>query len=149
MDAVFAASTHFFTTLIPDHFDRATCSVRLHGDREALPHKYLAAAQDLEDSMRGNDFRINILAAYDTYDELRATLARAQREGCEVSAALDIGNVDLVIRTIPEPLLSGFLPLQSQYAQLVFLSTPLNELNEQDIDDLLAAYRQFPKLRGR
>lgn len=149
LDAVYAASLQFLTTLIPDHFDRAACSVRLHGDRNVLPHKYVAAAQDLEDSMRGNDFRINILAAYDAYDELRTAIARAQREGCEISAALDIGNVDLVIRTTPEPLLSGFLPLQSQYAQLVFLPTPLNDLNVQDIDDLIAAHRDFPRLRGR
>ena len=40
LDAVYAASTQFVTTLIPDNFDRAACSVRLHGDRNALPHKY-------------------------------------------------------------------------------------------------------------
>lgn len=149
LDAVYAASMHFLTTLIPDHFDRATCSVRLHGDRNALPDKYVAAAQDLEAAMTGSDFRINILAAYDAYDELRIANERAQRAGCDISTALDIGNVDLIIRTTPEQLLSGFLPLQSQYAQLVFLSTPLNELREQDIDDLIAAYRRFPQLRGR
>jgi undecaprenyl diphosphate synthase len=55
----------------------------------------------------------------------------------------------LIIRTTPEPLLSGFLPLQSQYAQLIFLPTPLNELTGQDIDDLIAAHRRFPQLRGR
>jgi undecaprenyl pyrophosphate synthase len=121
----------------------------LHGNRDLLPHKYLAAAQELEDTMRGSDFRINILAAYDAYDELRTAHQRAQRDGCDISAALDIGNVDMVIRTTSEPLLSGFLPLQSQYAQLIFLPTPLNELNEQDIDDLIAAYRQVPQLRGR
>ncbi len=98
--------------------------------------------------MTGSDFRINILAAYDAYDELRAAHLRAHREGCDIIAALDIGNVDMVIRTTPEPLLSGFLPLQSQYAQLIFLPTPLNELTEQDIDELINAYRRFPQLRG-
>jgi undecaprenyl diphosphate synthase len=149
LDAVYAASTQFVTTLIPDHFDRATCSVRLHGDRNALPHKYVVAVEDLETAMTGGDFRINILAAYDAYDELRTAYERAQRDGSDISAALEIGNVDVVIRTTPEPMLSGFLPLQSQYAQLIFLPTPLNELNEQDIDDLIAAYRRVPKLRGR
>lgn len=149
LDAVYSATIHFFTTLVPTHFDRTACSVRLHGNRDLLPHKYLAAAQDLEDAMRGSDFRINVLAAYDAYDELREAHQRAQREGCDISAAFDIGSVDLVIRTTPEPLLSGFLPLQSQYAQLVFLTTPLNELNAQDIDDVIAAHREFPQLRGR
>lgn len=148
LDPVYAASTHFLTTLIPDHFDRAACSVRLYGDRSVLPHKYIGAAQDLEAEMTGSDFRINILVAYDAYDELRTAHLRAHREGCDIIDALDIGNVDMVIRTTPEPLLSGFLPLQSRYAQLIFLPTPLNELTEQDIDELINAHRHFPQLRG-
>ncbi len=149
LDAVYAASLHFFTSLIPAHFDPAVCSVRLHGTRSLLPQQYRAAADDIEQSMRGERFRINVLAAYDAADELRAAYSRAQREGCDINDALEIGNVDLVIRTTAEPLLSGCLPLQSQYAQLVFLDTPLNDLNGQLIEDLLAASRRSPQLRGR
>jgi len=149
LEPVYAASNHFFSTLLPAHFDNAKCSFRLHGDRNALPHNYVAAAQDLEHAMHGSEFRINILAAYDAYDELRIALQRARHEGCDISAAFDIDDVDMVVRTTPEPLLSGFLPLQSQYAQLVFLSTPLNDLTEQAIDDLIADHRRFPQLRGR
>jgi short-chain Z-isoprenyl diphosphate synthase len=149
LDAVYAASIHLFTTLIPAHFDPAVCSIRLHGDRNLLPEKYVAAARDLEIAMKGDDFRINILAAYDADDELRAAHRRAQREGCDIRAAFDIGDVDMIIRTTPEPLLSGFLPMQSQYSQLVFLTTPLNDLNGRHIDDLIADYRRIPRLRGR
>ncbi|MFI5509275.1 undecaprenyl diphosphate synthase family protein [Mycobacterium sp. NPDC051804] len=149
LEPVFAASEHFLTTLVPAQFDRATCSFRLHGDRNALPHEYVSAAKDLELAMTGNEFRINVLAAYDAYDELRTAQQRAQREACDIRAAFDIADVDMVIRTTAEPLLSGFLPLQSQYAQLVFLSTPLNDLTAQDIDDLIADHRRFPQLRGR
>jgi undecaprenyl pyrophosphate synthase len=149
LDAVYAASVHFLTTLIPAHFDPATCSVRLHGDRSLLPGRYRAAAQDLEAAMQGDDFRINILAAYDASDELRAAHARAQREGCDINDAFDIGDVDMVIRTTPDPLLSGFLPMQSQYAQLIFLTTPLNDLRACHIDALVADHRRFPQRRGR
>ncbi|MCV7302492.1 undecaprenyl diphosphate synthase family protein [Mycobacterium barrassiae] len=149
LDAVYAASLHFLTTLIPDHFDHTACRVRLHGNRNLLPHKYVAAAEDLETAMTGSDFQINILSAYDAQHELRTAHERALREGCDITDALEIGNVDLIIRSTPEQLLSGFLPLQSQYAQLVFLPTPLNDLTEQDIADLIAAYRRFPQLRGR
>lgn len=149
LNAVYAATVYFFNTLIPAHFDPDVCSVRLHGDRGLLPQRYLAAADNIQQVMSGDEFRINILAAYDAADELRAAHSRAQREGCDINDALEIGNVDLVIRTTAEPLLSGFLPLQSQYAQLAFLTTPLNELNDQDIDDLLADYRRSPQLRGR
>lgn len=149
LDAVYAASIHFFTTLIPAHFDPAVCGMRLHGDRKLLPENYVTAAQDLEIAMTGDDFRINILAAYDADDELRAAHLRAQRDGCDIRSAFDIGEVDMVIRTTAEPLLSGFLPLQSQYAQLLFLSTPLNELESGHIDELVAEYRRFPQRRGR
>ncbi|MDG4664243.1 undecaprenyl diphosphate synthase family protein [Mycobacterium sp. 236(2023)] len=149
LDAVYAASLHFFTNLIPAHFDLDECAVRLHGDRSLLPDEYVAAAAELESATTGSAFRINILAPYDAMDELRAAHARAQAEGCDISAAFDIPTVDLVIRTTAEPLLSGFLPLQSQYAELMFLSTPLNELTAHDIDDLIAAHRGFPQRRGR
>ena len=131
-------------------FRRATCSVRLHGDRKLAPRQISCGRRDdLEAAMTGSGFRINVLAAYDAGDELRAAHARAQREGCDINAAFDIATVDMVIRTTPEPLLSGFLPMQSQYAQLVFLTTPLNDLDERHIDDLVADYRRFPQLRGR
>ncbi|CAN5473565.1 isoprenyl transferase [soil metagenome] len=147
--AVYAASIHFFSTLIPAHFDPTTCTVRLHGDRSLLPTEYLSAAQNLEARMQGDGFLINILAPYDAGDELRSAYLRAQREGCDIADAFDIGAVDMVIRTTPEQLLSGFLPMQSQYARLVFLDTPLNDLEESHIDDLIADFRGLPQLRGR
>ncbi|BCI54190.1 hypothetical protein NIIDNTM18_34680 [Mycolicibacterium litorale] len=63
LNAVYAASTEFFTSLIPANFDPATCAVRLHGDRTVLPAEYVQAAEDLENAMGGDQFRINILAA--------------------------------------------------------------------------------------
>lgn len=149
LNAVYAASIHFFSTLLPAHFDASACSVRLHGDRRLLPEDFLTAAQSIEKSTHGDEFRINILAAYDAVDELRAAHLRAQRDNCDISDAFDIDDVDLVIRSSPEPLLSGFLPVQSQYAQLVFLATPLNELTDSDIDEIVAEYRRFPQRRGR
>lgn len=149
LDAVYAASIHFFTTLVPAHFDPAVCSVRLHGNLDLLPDGYLTAGRDVERLMTGNGFRINVLAAYDAGDELRVAHLRAQREGCDIAAAFDVGDVDLVIRTTPEPLLSGFLPLQSQYAALNFLTTPLNDLTGSHVDELIADYRRAPQLHGR
>ncbi|MCH9729710.1 MAG: undecaprenyl diphosphate synthase family protein [Actinomycetia bacterium] len=149
LEAVYTASLHFLTTVIPAHFDPAVCSVRLHGEKDLLPEPYVAAACELEASMTGDGFRINLLAAYDAGDELRAAHQRANREGCDIKAAFDIGEVDMVIRTTPEPLLSGFLPLQSQYARLIFLTTPLNEVKTCLIDQLIADYRRVPQLHGR
>lgn len=149
LEAVFTASLHFLTTLVPAHFDPAVCSVRIHGRVDLLPEAYVAAARELEATMTGPDFRINLLVAYDAGDELRAAHERAQREDCDILAALDIGEVDMVIRTTPEPLLSGFLPLQTQYARLLFLMTPLNDVESSLIDELVADYRCLPQLHGR
>ena len=148
LNPVYEASIKFFTTLIPTHFDPAVCGVRVHGNRDVLPESYVSAAQHAETAMQGEGFRINVLAAYDADDELRAAHRRAQREGCDINDAFDIGAVDLVIRTSPEPLLSGFLPFQSQYAQLAFLTTPLSDLESCDIDELVADHRRFPQRRG-
>lgn len=149
LEAIYAASLYFLSTLVPDNFDAAVCSFALHGDRSLLPDKYVAAARGLESTMTGDEFRINLLAAYDARDELRAACLRAQRDHSDIADAFDIGEVDLVIRTTPEPLLSGFLPFQTQYAQLLFLTTPLNDLDARDIDQAIAGYRRLPQLRGR
>lgn len=149
LDAVYAASTFFFATLLPDHFDPVRTGLRVHGDLDLLPDGLAAAARAAETAMAGDGFRVNILLAYDAADELRAAHHRAHLQGCDVVAALEIGEVDLVIRTTAEPLLSGFLPLQSQYAQLRFLDTPLNELAGHHIDDLVAQYRHLPQRRGK
>ncbi|CAN5649045.1 polyprenyl diphosphate synthase [soil metagenome] len=146
---IYEASIHFFTTLIPARFNPAQCSVRVHGDRSLLPESYCAAVRDVEAAMYGEDFRINMLAAYDADDELRRAYRRAQQTGCDISAAFDICDVNMIIRTSPEQLLSGFLPMQSQYAMLNFLTTPLNDLDEDRIDQLIADYRRRPQLRGQ
>ncbi|WP_198951944.1 undecaprenyl diphosphate synthase family protein [Mycobacterium sp. AT1] len=149
LEAAYAASIHFFTTLIPARFDPAVCSVRLHGDRSSLPERYLEAASGAESAMSGRGFTINVLAAYDARDELRNAHVKARELGCDINDAFDIGDVDLVIRTSPEPLLSGFLPMQCQYAHLLFLTTPLIELKVEEIEHLVADYRGSPQLRGK
>lgn len=149
LDAVYSASTHFFSTLLPAHFDRAACNVRIHGDLGLVPHEFASAARTAEQTLTGAGFRINVLVAYDAGEELRAAHRRAQRDGCDITEAFEIGDVDMIVRTTPEPLLSGFLPLQSQYAHLVFLTTPLNDLQRRHIDDLITDYRRVPQRRGR
>lgn len=148
LEPVYNASIHFLT-MLPTHFDATVCSVRIHGSLDVLPEKYVSAAHRAESVLRGDEFRINILSAYDADHELQAAHLKAQREGCAIRSAFDIDDVDLVIRTSPEPLLSGFLPMQTQYAQLRFLTTPLNDLDDRQIDELIQDFRRCPQRRGR
>jgi undecaprenyl diphosphate synthase len=148
LEAVYAASIEFFTTMIPARFDPAACTVRLHGDRSSLPEHYLEAARGAESAMNGEGFTINILAAYDGYEEMQNAYVKAKELGCDIQDAYDIAHVEMVIRTSPEQLLSGFLPMQCQYAHLLFLKKPLIELEDDDINYIVANYRRFPQLHG-
>jgi undecaprenyl diphosphate synthase len=148
LEAVYAASIQFFSTMIPARFDPAVCSVRLHGDRSSLPERYLEAARGAESAMNGEGFTINILAAYDAYEEVQKAHVKAQELGCDINDAFDIGHVEMVIRTSPEQLLSGFLPMQCQYAHLLFLTTPLIEREDEQIEHIVTNYRRFPQLHG-
>jgi undecaprenyl diphosphate synthase len=146
---IYQAAIHLCVSALPEKIDPATCTVHLIGDRTSLPDKLLRALENLESAMHGGDFTINILGAYNAFDELRLAHDRANATGDDIAAALEVGEVDLVIRTSPESLLSGFLPLQCQYAELCFLDTPLNDLEISDIDEIIASFRRLPQLRGR
>jgi len=49
-------------------------------------------------------------------------------------------EVDLLIRTSGERRLSGFLPLEACYAELIFLDKPWPDFNTQDLDEALEEY---------
>jgi undecaprenyl diphosphate synthase len=146
---IYQAAIHLCVSALPEKIDPATCTVHLIGDRTSLPEKLLSGLENLESAMHSGDFTINLLGAYDAFDELRRAHDRANATGGDIAAALEVSEVDLVIRTSPESLLSGFLPLQCQYAELHFLQTPLNELETSEIDEIIATFRRLPQLRGR
>lgn len=52
----------------------------------------------------------------------------------------EIPDVDLLVRTSGERRLSGFLPLEACYAELIFLDKPWPEFTIQDLDDALNEY---------
>jgi undecaprenyl diphosphate synthase len=72
---------------------------------------------------------------------------------CEDSliGALSTANapeVDLLIRTSGERRLSGFLPLEACYAELIFLDKPWPEFTTGDLDDALKEFTQRQRRFG-
>ena len=107
---------------------------------------------DLEEETRGHErYALNLALDYGGRDETLRAIAALLREGIapdalaweHVSERLDTAgqpDPDLIIRTSGEHRLSGILPLQSIYAELIFIPRLLPELNE---SDFRAAFREF------
>jgi undecaprenyl diphosphate synthase len=106
---------------------------------------------------------INLAINYGGADEIQRSLARliehARTTGADASA-LDIHdfldtagqphpNPDMLWRTSGEYRSSGFLPLQSAYAELIFTSKCCPELTEDDLIDALLEYSLRARRFGR
>ena len=57
-------------------------------------------------------------------------------------------EVDLLIRTSGERRLSGFLPLEACYAELIFLDKPWPDFKPQDLDEALNEYTERQRRFG-
>lgn len=101
-------------------------------------HRFPAVAAYLlplgESPGREGGIRLNLLVGYDPWDELRAIAAA----GGDLSLArLAIPRpVDAIVRSAGGVLLSGFLPMQSQYAQLIVEDKLWNDLTPDDLRGL-------------
>jgi undecaprenyl diphosphate synthase len=96
-------------------------------------------------------FTLNLALDYGGRDEIVRAVARLIAEGCppqectweRLAAALDthgLPDPDLILRTSGEHRLSGILPLQGAYAELVFYPSYLPQMREAEFRD---AIRQF------
>ncbi|WP_422744705.1 undecaprenyl diphosphate synthase family protein [Mycobacterium sp. WMMD1722] len=139
--------------LLEERFSEALSGVdwtfRLIGERELLPTSLRDTAERLEKRHDGNRFRVNILAAYDPAHELQNAFRKAAVSGIDFESALDVPDLDVVIRTSPEKLLSGFLPWQSRNALLHFSEIPLNDLCVDEFIRIVKSLSSIEPLRGR
>ncbi len=91
---------------------------------------------------------LHVGVAYSARDDLTAVAAAAERLGAERTtrephrflSSRGVPPADLVIRTGGRPRLSGFLPLQSAYAELYFLPTLWPSLSREEFADALARF---------
>jgi undecaprenyl diphosphate synthase len=99
---------------------------------------------------------LHVGVGYSPRDELAALAEAGQRLGVERVAhephrllcSANVPPADLLLRTGGRPRLSGFLPLQSAYAELYFLPTLWPAFSRAEFDDVLARFAARERGRG-
>ena len=161
VDAILDVQRAEFESWLKDSFF-AENGVRIvfAGDLSLLPENFRATCKSLSDKTRGNSSkRLNVLLAYagglEALAAARTLLGKlAPTNGSkitqeELAAALQVpSNVDLVIRTGKRKRLSGFLPLQSQYAEIYFSNKLWPEFAKTDLDAAIREWAVAVKTHG-
>lgn len=138
LQAALEGETLFLRDDLPCFQAKWECAVRHAGTASLLPRSYDDALVQLASKHHNASRTLFVLAAYDPWDELAAALARDEGE---LMKSLWVPEpLDLIIRTSGERRLSGFLPLQSAYAELCFLRKHVNDLTTQDCGRALRWY---------
>lgn len=140
LDALHEALPSFTETLVA----LGSPTVRLVG-RDTYLTPTQRQAWTLLPSGGAATFRVNVLRAYDAWDELE--LARAADPAASRPLLVE-RPVDVVLRTAGGSLLSGFLPLQSRYALLCVSPRLFNDVEETEVREMLEAAAADQRLRG-
>ena len=118
------------------------------GNRDILPPGLRHLVEKVEAlSSDHQGAQLNLLIAYDPWDELTEALNRCP-EPSRISRYLQVSTpVDLIIRTGGAPLLSNFLPLQSGFARFYYVDKLFNDFTVDDLQQIMHTFsglnRQF------
>lgn len=151
---VFETEQRLLNTLLPGFCDKWDCSVHHAGLKPLLPSTYADAVDQLCTDhpplpiSGGMQRKLYLLIAYNPWDELEFAIKNSAspqdfREKLWVTEELD-----LVIRTAEGQLLSNFLPLQSGYAELHFMSALFNDVEVGEVAEIIATCNRRLRLMG-
>ncbi len=134
------------------------------GEREYLPRKVREELERVEKSTAHcRDMRLVLAVSYDGRRDVvqavrrlvhlaaRGELLPADVGEAQLMAALstcDMPDVDLLIRTSGERRLSGFLPIEACYAELVFMEVLWPDFETADFDEAVAEYHRRQRRFG-
>jgi len=154
----------YLSAELPELIERKI-RLKVIGELEFLPRELREQIAEVERLTRreGPVMTLTLAVSYDgRRDVVRATrhLVQLARRGELLPA--DVGEdtligalstaetpeVDLLIRTSGERRLSGFLPLEACYAELIFLEKPWPDFTPRDLDEALAAFAQRQRRFG-
>ncbi len=120
------------------------------GFPDGLPESLVLALEEIEDKTRSYERNlINLAINYGGEDEVQRAVERMRQAGAPVgvvvSQFLDTAGQphprpDIVWRTSGEFRSSGFLPLQSSYAELIFTPKYFPQLTEEDVVEAVLEY---------
>lgn len=146
------------------NFKREGIRFRHIGRRDRIASRYPRFGRllaDLEEETRWNEpFILNLALDYGGRDEVIRALQSLIESGLRaeeltwehLAECLDTAgqpDPDLVIRSSGEHRLSGILPLQSAYAEIVFVSAFLPELREDNFREAIREYASRERRFGR
>ncbi|MEM3841541.1 MAG: polyprenyl diphosphate synthase [Candidatus Micrarchaeaceae archaeon] len=132
--------------------DSNNIKVRPVGELNLIPAKAKKALSDLAKHTAKNTGPIlNVLVCYSGKDDILHAFSRKGDADSEKAlkrrmVSRSIPDLDLIIRTSGEMRLSGFLPLQSTYAELYFTNKYWPEVEKEDIE---AAIKEFSGRKRR
>lgn len=134
------------------------------GEREFLPKYVRDAVERVEASTaHGTDMRLVLAVSYDGRRDMvqavrsltrmvaRGELLPADVTEAQIMAALstsDMPDVDLLIRTSGERRLSGFLPIEACYAELIFRDVCWPDFQATDFDAAVGEYLHRERRMG-
>lgn len=131
---------------------------RFIGRKDRIPRRMETKILELEEETK-NYSRIQIVLGidYGGRDEILRAVNRAVREGKELDEkglknlldTRDIPDPDLIIRTGEEKRLSGYLPFQSTYAELIFLDKLFPDFTPQDLRNAIEEFEERKRRFGK
>lgn len=127
---------------------------RFGGELDLLPRELVELMKRVERESEGNWPKVGLLVGYSGIQEvLRAARLAKDPSSYEDLRRFfylpDFPDVDLVVRTSGEERLSGFLPLQSAYAEFVFYPKLWPEMEVEDFRAVLEEFSRRERRFGR
>lgn len=129
--------------------------IRFVGERDTLPADFLESCEALERMTSENTERtLNILVAYAGRREISSAVRKILRDAASngtetesmdvemlIAENLSVKEpVDLIVRTAGGNRLSGFLPWQSDYAEIIAINKLWPEVEMDDIDQAIIRF---------
>ncbi len=147
LEAVVIAETRLLKELLPPLKRALGLRVYNAGNSLSLPPEYRAALEEICEygNVRADPFpRLYLLAGYDAYEEVVNARAAIGPEPEKLIESLSVPlELDAVIRTGADRRISGFLPLQSKYAEYFFEPYYFPDITPERVQTIL------DELRGR
>ena len=122
--------------------DSENIKVKILGDITALSKGMQKSIRECMERTKNNTgVTFNIALNYGGRDEI----VKATRK---IAEQVKQGKIDVVIRTSGEIRLSGFLPWQSVYSELLFVNKNWPDFTENDLDEAIIEYQKRTRKFG-
>jgi undecaprenyl diphosphate synthase len=147
LDAIYSTGINLVTKDLPAICNRWGCHVYNVGLLDLLPTNYKEAFINLEIQTHAfenkNGKKLYLLTVYDPWEEIRNAILKSDRPENFQDYLWVKEKVDLVIRSGKgiAKIISNFLPLQSGYAEYIFLEKYFNDVQ---VSDVLNVIGNFP-----